>query len=233
MIQLNLLPHVKLEYIRAQRTRRLVLSVALIVTVASIAVLVLFFAANLYQKKHLNDVSNSVNTDINQLKSTPNIDKILTVQNQLESLSGLHSQKPAASRLFSFLNQLTPSSVSISDLSIDFNQHTVTITGSANALSSINQYVDTLKLTTYTSDSQSSATPAFSQVILSNFGISTENNGNGQPANYTINFGFDQNLFNVTYNNVNLNVPSTTTTRLEEQQPTDLFQTSSSNSGGH
>ena len=41
MIQLNLLPDVKMQYIKAQRTRNMVLSTAVIISLASVALLVL------------------------------------------------------------------------------------------------------------------------------------------------------------------------------------------------
>ena len=72
--------------------------------------------------------------------SEPQINSILTVQNQLESLTALHSTKPAVSRLFDYLNSLTPSQISITNYTSDFTQQTVTVTGSADALSTVNQF---------------------------------------------------------------------------------------------
>jgi len=221
--QLNLLPDVKMDYIKAQSTRRLAVSIALLVTAAAVALLVLLIAAEGLQKKHLNDLSRDINTDSSKLQQKPQITKILTVQNQLESLTNLHNGKPAASRLFDYLNELTPAQVDITDLKLDFTQQTESITGTADSLSSVNQYVDTLKFTTYKVKGVSGSKPAFSNVVLSSFSLSKQSGNNNHPADYTITLSYDKTIFDITQN-VSLAVPSVTTTRLGVAQPIDLFQ---------
>lgn len=100
MIQLNLLPDVKLELVKAQRLQRLLTVISLIASLAAIVVVVVLFSASQYQKKHITDLNNSIAKKTNQLNSDKQINKILTVQNQLKSLDQLHASKPAASRLF-------------------------------------------------------------------------------------------------------------------------------------
>jgi Tfp pilus assembly protein PilN len=223
MTQLNLLPDVKLEYIKAQRSRRLVLSVAVLVSVAAIVLLLLLLSVDGLQKKHLSDLNRDISNETSQLQNKPNINQILTVQNQLESLTSLHASKPAASRLFDYLNEVTPAQVSINSFTTDFTQQTATITGTADALSSVNKYVDTLKYTTYTTDAQSGNKPAFSNVVLSSFAINSGSKDSTQAVNYTITLSYDKNIFDITQK-INLTVPSLITTRSGLQQPTDLFK---------
>jgi hypothetical protein len=236
MIQLNLLPDVKLEYIKAQRARRLVLTVSVLVGAVAIALLALLLSVDGLQKKHLSDLNRDIGSESSKLQGEPQISKILTVQNQLGSLTALHAGKPAASRLFDYLNEVTPVQVSISDFSIDFTKQTSTITGTADALSSINKYVDTLKYTTYSGGSQSGNSPAFSNVVLSSFGLNSGSKDNSQAANYTITLSYDKNVFDITQK-ITLTVPNPITTRNGLQQPTDLFKASSSSTttsgGGH
>lgn len=221
--QLNLLPDVKMDYIKAQRTRRLAISIALLVCAASVVLLVLLLGAEGLQKKHLSDLSKDITNDSAKLQQKPQITKILTVQNQLESLTNLHDSKPAASRLFNYLNESTPAKVDITDLKVDFTQQTESITGTADALSSVNQYVDTLKFTNYTTNSDPVSKPAFSNVVLNSFSLSNQNQANGHPADYTITLSYDKTIFDITQN-VTLVVPSVTTTRLGVSQPLDLFR---------
>ena len=227
MIELNLLPDVKLDYIKAQRSHRLVTSVALLVTAVTIIILALLLSVDGLQKKHLHDLNNDITSESSKLQGQPQINQILTVQNQLQSLTTLHNGKPAASRLFNYLNETTPVPVSINNFSIDFTQQTMTITGAADALSSVNQYVDTLKFTTYTTGSNKTATSAFSNVVLSSFslttGSTTATQDASQPATYTITLGYNPAIFDITQN-VTLSVPSLTTTRSALEQPTDLFK---------
>lgn len=227
MIQLNLLPDVKLQYIKAQRSRRLVLSVSVLVTAGAVAILVLLLLVDVAQKKHLNDLSRDINSESSQLQGKPQIGKILTIQNQLESLTTLHASKPAATNLFDYLNTITPANVAINNFTIDFTLLTATLTGSTNNLASVNQYIDTLKFTTYTTDKVTTATPAFSNVVLTNFGLNSTSTKSTQAASYTVTLVYDKAIFGITQK-VKLAVPSQVTTRSALAQPTDLFQTAPS-----
>lgn len=231
MIQLNLLPDVKLEYIKAQRSRRLVLSTSILIAAASIGLLILLLSVDGLQKKHMSDLSHDISSETNQLQHKPQINKMLTVQNQLESLTDLHAKKPAAARLSDFLNQVTPANVNITELKIDFTQQTASITGTSDSLANVNKYIDTLKFTTFTSDNNDQSQPAFSNIVLSSFSLDTGSHSPGQAANYTITLSYNPTIFDITQN-VKLSVPSVTTTRLEVNQPSDLFQAAPAK-GGH
>lgn len=231
MIQLNLLPDVKLEYIKAQRARRLVFSVSIMVAAVSAGILLFLLSIDGLQKKHLSDLSSDISSESSKLQKEPNIQKILTVQNQLGSLTTLHSQKPAADRLFSYLIELTPANVNINDMKIDFTQQTMNITGTADSLSNVNKYVDTLKYTSYTSGTDKTKNPAFSNVVLSSFNLNTDTQDAAQAANYTITASYDQAIFDIT-RQINLAVPNLVTTRLQANQPTDLFKAPPSSSKG-
>jgi Tfp pilus assembly protein PilN len=229
MIELNLLPDVKLEYLKAQRSRRMAISISIIAAGAAIVMLVLILLANGIQKKHLSDLSQDIVSKSKSLQSQPDIDKILTVQNQLQSLTGLHAAKPAVSRLFGYLNSVTPSSVSINSLNLDFTQQTATITGNTDSLATVNKYVDTLKFTTFSDDSNpGTKAPAFSNVVLTGFALSADNKS--KTASYVINLKYDPAIFNIT-KNVKLAVPQLTTTRASLESPTDLFQAAPPNTG--
>lgn len=223
MIQLNLLPDIKLAYIKAERSRRLVMSVSFLVAAVSIVLLLLLLSVDGLQKKHLNDLTNDITSESTKLQHEPQISKILTVQNQLHSLTALHAAEPAAGRLFDYLNQITPANVNITDFKIDFTQQTVTITGTADSLSNVNKYIDTLKYTTFTTGSSSDNTPAFSSIVLSSFSLNTGSHDVSEAASYTIELSYDPTIFDITQN-VKLSVPSVTTTRLGVEQPTDLFK---------
>jgi type VI protein secretion system component Hcp len=234
MIQLNLLPDVKMDFIRAERQRRMVLTLSLLVSAVAVAILILMLGVDVAQKKHLSDLTKDINSESSKLQGEPQIGKILTVQNQLESLTALHAGKPAASNLFNYLNQVTPAQVDINSFNIDFTQQTAVITGTADTLANVNTYIDTLKFTTYTTDSNTKPTPAFTNIVLSSFGLTDSSTGGGkagQNATYTINLNYDKSIFDITQT-VKLAVPKETTTRSALAQPTDLFQAAPSSTGG-
>jgi Tfp pilus assembly protein PilN len=214
MIQFNLLPDVKQEYIKAEAMKRLVISVSFIASAASVSVLLLaLFSVYIVQKKSINDLNNDIKTNSATLQNTSNISDILTVQSQLNSLSSLHQQKPVASRLFTYLSQLTPKRATISDLRIDYSLNTLTINGNAPSLDVVNTFVDGLKFTTYTTKDVSTSQNAFSTVVLASFSRSAKS------ATYSITLDFDPAIFNVA-NDVTLKVGGQAST----QQPSIIFK---------
>ncbi|CAN5385912.1 hypothetical protein BH09PAT4_BH09PAT4_08220 [soil metagenome] len=150
MIQFNLLPDVKLEYIKAQRTKHFVMTVSVLSSVASLVLLItLVLTVNVWQSKTIKDLSGDIKTTSSELKSTKDLNKILTVQSQLGSLDTLHGQKPAGQRLFGYLSQVTPLKATISDVTADFTANTLSITGKAPSLDVVNTFTDALKFTSY------------------------------------------------------------------------------------
>jgi Tfp pilus assembly protein PilN len=226
MIELNLLPDVKMEYIKAQNLRRMTFTISALVTVVAVVLLGFLISVNQLQKKHLSDLTDDITRDSAQLKSKKDISKILTVQNQLASLTALHAGKPAASSLFTYLNQVTPSDVDISNLHVDFTANTMAITGGANSLSDVNKYIDTLKFTTYKT-ADGGKTAAFGNVVMSSFAVNSEAKDGSKPASYTINLSYDPKIFDITQK-VTLKIPNITTTRASLDNPTPLFQAGAS-----
>jgi len=203
MVQFNLLPDVKLQYVKAQRTKYLLALISLVVSAASITVLLFaFLTVNVVQKKSLSDLNKDISKYSTQLKSVKDLDKILTVQNQLSTLSSLHDQKPVTSRLFGYITQLTPAKANLAQLNMDFTTNTMTIGGTADSLDTVSVYTDTLKRTTYTTQTNSTAVAAFSNVVLSSFTRGDKN------AGFTITCSFDPIIFN-TKDAVTLTVPKT------------------------
>jgi Tfp pilus assembly protein PilN len=219
MIQINLLPDVKTKYIKAQRSKRLVLVSSVAVSGVALGIVVLL-ASVVYgaQKIQLSHYDNEIKKNSAELNKIDGLSKILTVQNQLTAISGLHAAKPVTSRIFTFLPAITPSSVQISSLQLDFAQSTMTIAGTANSIGDVNKFVDTLKFTKYTTDTDQTAKPAFTSVVLTSFG------GDDTKASYAITLKFDPALFDSANKSVSLVVPKITSTRSETESPDALFK---------
>lgn len=214
MIQFNLLPDVKLQFIRARRTKRLMTLVSIVVIAASLTVFTIaLFSVKVVQKKSLSDLNKDISKYSASLKGTKDLDKILTVQNQLNTLSGLHASKPVATRMFTYLTQITPATATISKLNVDFVANTITVVGDAPDLNVVNTYTDTLKATTYkVAGSSVKDVHAFTGVVLSSFGR------DDKKATYTITANFDPLIFN-SAGEVTLVVPQGATV-----DPAALFQ---------
>lgn len=218
MIQFNLLPAVKMEYVKTKRTKRMTMLIATLVGGASLLILImLFVGVQVVQKKHSRDLSSDIKAESGKLESTADLNKILTIQNQLNSLTGLHDKKPVVTRLFNNIKQVTPTNVGIATLNIDFELQTMSITGAADAISTVNQFVDTLKFTTYKLADNTEG-KAFSEVVLAGFGK------DDKGASYQINLKFDPKIYD-SVSDVVLNIPSgKITTRSQTEKPDSLFQ---------
>lgn len=220
MIQFNLLPDVKLEYIRTRRTKRFVnfLSFGIAGSLLAVMVLLTLFV-NVFQKKHLNDINKDIKSSSSQLQGVKDLDKILTIQNQLSSLPALHAQKPVTSRLFTYLGQVTPAQVgtqflSISKLEVDMTLKTIVIVGDADSVNTVNKFVDTLKFTSFslTDKSDQNIDPkAFTAVVS----VITRDE---KDAGYKVTFNFDPLIFDIA-KEAKLTVPKIITTRSQTEKP--------------
>lgn len=230
MIQFNLLPSVKLEYVKARRNKRLTILAAALAGTASLAVLVLLFVSiQIIQKKYSSDLTKDIKKESSKLQGVTELNKILTIQNQLASLTTLHDQKPVTTRLYTYIKQLTPAHVSIATLNIDFEKQTVDITGAADNISLVNKFVDTLKFTTYKAEDKSKnplSGYAFSGVVLASFGR------DDKQAPYQVTLKFDPIIFASDSNPTLIVPPSKVTTRSETEKLDDpLFKPLTNDNG--
>lgn len=218
MIQFNLLPDIKIQYLKARRQKRLFMTVSAVVIVATLVIMAILIGFVFgVQKKSISDLNKDIDTKGDQLTSTQDLDKILTVQNQLKSLTGLHDNKAVASRLFGYVSQVTPSDAAVARLDVNFVENTMTISGSATSLEVVNVFADTLKFTQFATAGNSTPRAAFSAVVLTNFGRDEK------VATYTLTSKFDPAIFSQR-EEVTLTVPNIVTTRSEVAQPSALFQ---------
>lgn len=215
MIQFNLLPDVKQEYIRSQAMKRLMVSVSFVASAVALGVLILAFSTvYIAQKKIISDLNGGIASSSKSLKDEPNISDILTVQSQLNSLDALNKQKPVASRLFGYLSQVAPTQTTISDLRVDYTANTMTLSGNAPSLDAVNTFIDSLKFTNYTVKDNTGAQSAFSSVVLASFSRSASS------ATYSISFSFDPAIFD-SASDVTLTVGNQTQ---QSQEPSIIFK---------
>lgn len=111
MIEINLVPDVKQELLRAQSQRNLLISVSIIAAIAAGVVVVLVagyvYGAQSWMMKNSND---TINKEFNKLSAVEDLDKILTIRNQLSAVSTLNKDKHMTSRVYDMLNVVVPKS---------------------------------------------------------------------------------------------------------------------------
>lgn len=217
-VEFNLLPDLKMGVVKAARTRKTIVGIALLASAASLAVLILLiFTVYIVQHKQLTDADGNIKIANEKLKNTSGLEQILTVQKQLQTLPGLHQNKHVNSRLFTYLPQVTPTNVSIGGLTVDMTTNIMQISGTANSQHAVNTFIDTLKFTTYITGTNSTAKNAFPTVIETNFALS------GSRVSYLLDVSFDPVLFSNNQSAPVLRVPSLTTTRSVVDNPSTLF----------
>ncbi|MEX2006749.1 MAG: PilN domain-containing protein [Candidatus Saccharimonadales bacterium] len=206
-VQFNLLPDIKLKYVQAQRTKNKVVSLSILISAVALGIFLLLLAyTGAVQRKQLSDADKNIAAKTTELKAIPEIEKVLTVQNQLQTLSTLHADKHVTSRVFDYLSQVTPAQVSLSRLSLDFATNVMMVEGSANSQASVNQFIDTLKFTKYKVGEAGQEGTAFPSVIESSFSIVPPN------VSYSLTVSFDPELFIGSQGAPTLQVPSRITT---------------------
>lgn len=185
MIELNLLPDVKQEFVRAQRLSRKITIMMIITSITAVGI-VIFFAFVVYgvQVTANGLLDNSIKDQSEKLQKTDNLARNLTIQNQLAVLPELHDQKQIYSRMFDYLTTLNPAepnTVKISKLDVSSEDMTIILEGYAKDYKAVATFKDTLSNAQliYTDiDKQSINTKLFSDIVISDVGLGEDADGN-------------------------------------------------------
>ena len=166
MIEINLLPNVKRELLKTRAMRNQVISISFLVggvSIATVVVLALIlgsqFAAEAVQNRVIKDRND-------KLMAVEDLNKVVTIQNQLTKINEQHSRKKINSRIFDVVtavNPVTPNNVSFSDIKVNPESKTITLEGSA-----VNGYsaLETLKKTILNTKVQTTDGDKSSEVSL-------------------------------------------------------------------
>lgn len=214
MIQVNLIPDLKADFLKTQRTKGLVITIAVLVCAAFAGLVVLLFIyVNVAQKEHSNNLSEDIATLVDEYRAIEDIDKIVTIQRQLESLPGLHNDKPLISRMITYLAIITPEQVEFRSIDLSFESLQIQIAGSAAEVSDVNRFANTIKNAVYTvGEDVEREIPAFEDVVLNTINSDTDG------AQFDLNFTFDLQLFS-NHDEVTLSIPAIDSTSSEIERP--------------
>lgn len=148
MIEINLIPDVKQELIKAQRLRAAVISGSILASIIAGGVVVLLllyvFGVQTVRDGFLN---RAIDEGAAKLARVEDLSKILTIQNQLSKISSLHNEKNMNSRVFDMLSAVTPpgeNSVSFSQIVIDDEAGTVRLEGQTRGYDSMEVFKKTV-----------------------------------------------------------------------------------------
>lgn len=231
MIQFNLLPDIKKEYITAKKTKALVISSAIITTMAAVGLSILFFLyVTFIQQLQISLISGDIKKKSDTLNGVQDLSKYLTIQNQLSALPDLHAQKGAYSRLFTFLpilNPSAPNNVKLTTLQFSQADKTMVFTGSTATFESLNIFVDTLRNAEISYKEPGVATikkeKMFDSVAVENSVLSRVSNT--ILVSFTIQTIYKDAVFDIHNDGVTATIPTITTTQsITESPKPQLFE---------
>jgi len=230
MIELNLLPDIKKQYIKAIRVRTTIALVSMIVIMTAIAVVIASVGyVYVAQTAIINNRTAEIEKKTAELKRKPNTTLNLTLQNQLEQLPVLHEQKAIYSRVMDMLpilNPVAPNSISLSSLTISNDNKTMTFNGATDTFEALSVFQESLKytqLTTYTAqddgrrdDVQSNL---FSEVVIESSSLGQVN---GKPkVSFVIRTTYTDQAFSYLVDSASITVPQRQSS--QEVQTNDVF----------
>lgn len=135
MIEINLIPDVKQELLRARQARAYVMSGAVIAGIAAVAIVVLMalylFTVQAFRSSIADDEITNKGKELNSITDLSNM---LTIQNQLAALPAMHGAKNIDSRVFDLLvaiNPAAPNQIAVSSAKVESTTKTITIEGQA------------------------------------------------------------------------------------------------------
>lgn len=242
MIQINLLPDIKLQYQKTRRTQAKVISGAILACIISVSAVVLV-AVWVYGVQNLQkaQLTKSIDTKYADLKNIKDIDKYVTVQNQLTKISGLHANKLMTSRLLDViakLNPKAPNNVRLSVLSLDTTTSTITLDGETDTYTGLETFRDTLKNASfsYTLAGAEAGEPIVGplfmpdSVIIANQGLGKKADG-APVVSFKISVQYDAKVFARDSANIIVTVPTKDTTQSKQDTP-DVFSPSQATTEG-
>lgn len=227
MIELNLLPDVKKEFIRAQHMRNTVISVSILVTIIAGSLLFLLlsyvFAA---QPLIQGALTGQIKDNHQKLQDIPEVDKYLTVQNQLNNIQGLHEEKSVYSRLFGYLQQLNPAqpnNVAFSAAVVDEAEQTITVEGTARNFQAVNVFKNTLENAelSYKSGDQDEKKALFTDITLEEAALSEVNGISLARFKFTL--GYTEEAFGFAITDTKVSIPSLVTSDADRNAPKEVF----------
>jgi hypothetical protein len=222
MIEINLVPDVKQELIKAQRVRASVVSIAILVGMVSIGIVVvlaIWVFAIQTARGVLSD--NTIKNESQKLSKVEDISNTLTIQNQLSKLADMHDNKSIDSRIFDILTTINPSdpnTVAITNLSLDSSGKTIKIEAQAvNGYPALDVFKKTINATTFqfTQDGQKQSVPLASGMSDSDRSYGEDASG-AKVLRFTLTFTYPDQLFSRTAQDATIVAP-------EHANATDSF----------
>lgn len=187
--EINLVPDIKGEMIRALKLRNFIFFLCIIVAGASVAVVLIFGIIAGGQQAAVNSKKNTLNALSQKINSYSDLNDFLTIKDQLGNLSAISENKKVLSRTFGILSALMPKNadtITISELIVDLSKDSPTISFDAQANAGEDPFIDYAVLESFKKSMD---------YLRYDYGDYVDKNGNTIPAYCIIETGTDGAMF--------------------------------------
>ncbi len=202
MIEINLIPDVKLELLKARRQRRMVISAAILTSIVAGAVVVLLALYAFGVQTVADTLANgNIESENKKLSKVKDLSKTLTIQNQLEQLSRSQSDKNITSRLFDIISVTVPegkNAVTIKRLAFKSEESTIDIEAEAtNGYEALEVFKKTIGQTTfqYNVDGEAQEPVKIATAITDGERRYSEDDQGRQVLRFSISFTYTEEMF--------------------------------------
>lgn len=208
MIEINLIPDVKRELIKAQRTRGIVISSSIIAGIIAISIVVILAIYVFGAQTVRNNIADATIEEKGaELLAVEDLSKMLTLQNQLEVISSVNSVKNIDSRVFDMLAALIPPSpneAQISQISLDSEAMTVRIEGQTRSFDSMEVFTKTIDaaVLVYDNEGEEMQVKLATEIATSDTSYGEDSDGN-KKFRFVLSFVYPEELFDATIDEVN------------------------------
>jgi len=200
MIEINLIPDVKQELLKAERARALVISGSILTCIiagAIVALLAIYIYGVQFGRNIL--VDNSITSGSEKLAKVEDLSKMITIQNQMKRIDALNDTKSIDSRLFDVLSAVippAPNEVRVSTLSVNSADSTIKIEGQTKAYDSMEVFKKTINssVIVYTEDGSEKQVKLASELSTSDTSYG-ENPDGAKVLRFTLSFKYPAELF--------------------------------------
>jgi len=240
MIRLNLLPDIKRDFLKAKRDQARVVSFSILaVFVAAGVTVALAVWVYAIQQGWSNLLTQNIKDNVAEVQKITDIDKYVTVQNQLANLSNLHDGKNDFSRLMTILpilNPKSPNNIKLSSINLEDEQHTITMEGQTADFTGLVTFRDILEnaqveYRASASEAKTVKDKLFSDVKIIDQGMSKTTSGSS-VVGFKIVVTYNLAAFKNSSKDVTVTVPKLDTTPSKQGSP-DLFTSDKTTSEGN
>lgn len=213
MIEINLIPDVKREFIHAQKMRNVAIATSILIGAIAAGVVIVLGLLLGAQALHESIARGQVKDQFKQLQSIDNIDNVLTIQNQLSKISSINDKKTIDSRLFDVLAAISPSApndIKISNVQLNPADKMLTIEGSAaNGFAATETFRKTILNTKLESmaDGQTTTVPLSEEVTMGETSYGEGADGS-KVLRFTLSFVYPDGLFDNTLKSLRIITPT-------------------------